>query len=151
METEDTINTVNMLPPFSITFREALREFRKREQPDSLSKEIPSRFSPHEVRIEEEPKVAASKPVSDEEAITLFPRRKAGQSRDDSEFRKPLKLSVEVLESFFGVPLHIAARQLVRRSDSVPARPPTSTIGRLLLTQPTSQGICQTAIKKACR
>mmetsp|Transcript_20846 Transcript_20846/g.51233 ORF Transcript_20846/g.51233 Transcript_20846/m.51233 type:complete len:218 (+) Transcript_20846:660-1313(+) len=55
--------------------------------------------------------------------VTLFPRRKAGQTRPGGG-RGPVVLNLEMLEQFYGVPLHVAAKKL---------------------------GICQTAIKKVCR
>lgn len=58
-----------------------------------------------------------------DDIITLFPRRKAGQSRPGGG-KGPVVLNLELLEQFYGMPLHVAANRL---------------------------GICQTAIKKVCR
>eukprot|EP00960_Hanusia_phi_P070497 767321-Hanusia_phi.AAC.4 len=58
-----------------------------------------------------------------DDIITLFPRRKAGQSRPGGG-RGPVVLTLDLLEKFYGMPLHVAAKRL---------------------------GICQTAIKKVCR
>lgn len=58
-----------------------------------------------------------------DDIVTLFPRRKAGQNRPGGG-RGPVVLTLELLEQFYGMPLHVAAKRL---------------------------GICQTAIKKVCR
>ena len=58
-----------------------------------------------------------------DDIVTLFPRRKAGQTRPGGG-RGPVVLTLELLQQFYGMPLHVAAKQL---------------------------GICQTAIKKVCR
>jgi hypothetical protein len=47
-----------------------------------------------------------------DETVTLFPRRKAGQNRPGGG-RGPLVLTLELLEQFYGMPLHVAAKQLV--------------------------------------
>ncbi|EKX49985.1 hypothetical protein GUITHDRAFT_151353 [Guillardia theta CCMP2712] len=60
---------------------------------------------------------------NNDDIITLFPRRKAGQSRPGGG-RGPVVLTLDLLEKFYGMPLHVAAKRL---------------------------GICQTAIKKVCR
>lgn len=44
--------------------------------------------------------------------VTLFPRRKAGQNRPGGG-RGPVVLNLEMLEQFYGVPLHVAAKKLV--------------------------------------
>jgi len=69
------------------------------------------------------PKGAAERGGGGDETVTLFPRRKAGQSKPGGG-RGPVVLTRELLEQFYGLPLHVAARRL---------------------------GICQTAIKKVCR
>ncbi len=132
MEKGGSNDNMTILPPFSVAFGDAIREFRQRDQfrkqtDVTISAEKIDDFS-HETFAEEtertNPKIG-----SEDEAVTLFPRRKAGQPSADGNDRKPLKLSVEVLESFFGVPLHIAARQLVSLPWIVPtfskARQPT--------------------------
>mmetsp|Transcript_18965 Transcript_18965/g.38532 ORF Transcript_18965/g.38532 Transcript_18965/m.38532 type:complete len:214 (+) Transcript_18965:239-880(+) len=60
---------------------------------------------------------------SGDDIVTLFPRRKAGQNRPGGG-KGPVVLTLELLEQFYGMPLHVAAKRL---------------------------GICQTAIKKVCR
>jgi hypothetical protein len=115
---DNTLERINVLPPFSITFREALREYRERDVFANFAEEKSFHDKSSEVRDNsaeesEETEIQFAKDGSDDEAITLFPRRKAGQSPNDSVARKPLKLSVDVLENFYGMPLHIAARQLV--------------------------------------
>jgi len=47
--------------------------------------------------------------------VTLFPRRKAGQIKP-SGGRGPVVLNLETLEQYYGVPLHVAAKKLVRKS-----------------------------------
>ena len=46
-----------------------------------------------------------------EDIITLFPRRKAGQTRPGGG-RGPVVLNLELLEKFYGMPLHVAAHRL---------------------------------------
>ena len=46
--------------------------------------------------------------------VTLFPRRKAGENHQEGG-RGPVVLSVELLQSFYGMPLHVAAKKLVSR------------------------------------
>lgn len=144
MDAENNSNIVNVLPPFSFTFRDALREFRLRDNsignhveilrrdetidstPNESNNSVDESVPLFRVCIQTDEPEAAELPsrkknLDGDEAITLFPRRKAGQSSNESNNRKPLKLSVEVLETFYGVPLHIAARRLV------------STLNRLLL------------------
>mmetsp|Transcript_13756 Transcript_13756/g.27196 ORF Transcript_13756/g.27196 Transcript_13756/m.27196 type:complete len:219 (-) Transcript_13756:226-882(-) len=65
----------------------------------------------------------SSSSSSGDPVVTLFPRRKAGQSRPGGG-RGPVVLNLETLEQFYCYPLHLAAKKL---------------------------GICQTAIKKVCR
>ena len=50
--------------------------------------------------------------ASGDDIITLFPRRKAGQSRPGGG-RGPVVLNLELLEQFYGMPLHVAANRLV--------------------------------------
>mmetsp|Transcript_12473 Transcript_12473/g.18126 ORF Transcript_12473/g.18126 Transcript_12473/m.18126 type:complete len:277 (-) Transcript_12473:302-1132(-) len=79
-----------------------------------------------ERRLEEDRKVPTKVEqgsASGDDIITLFPRRKAGQTRLGGG-RGPVVLTLELLQKFYGMPLHVAANQL---------------------------GICQTAIKKVCR
>ena len=108
------------------------------------------------------PKGAAERGGSGDDTVTLFPRRKAGQSKGGGS--GPVVLTLELLEQFYGMPLHVAARRLVR-----PAPPPApSTLfacpavrdattplrliaGLVTPLPPRTQGICQTAIKKVCR
>jgi hypothetical protein len=47
-----------------------------------------------------------------DDIITLFPRRKAGQSRPGGG-KGPVVLNLELLEQFYGMPLHVAANRLV--------------------------------------
>lgn len=49
--------------------------------------------------------------------VTLFPRRKAGQIKP-SGGRGPVVLNLETLEQYYGVPLHVAAKKLVRQNGS---------------------------------
>ena len=53
-----------------------------------------------------------------DDIITLFPRRKAGQSRPGGG-RGPVVLNLELLEQFYGMPLHVAAKRLVSTSSNV--------------------------------
>ena len=54
---------------------------------------------------------------SGDDAVTLFPRRKAGQGKPGGG-RGPVVLTLELLEQFYGMPLHVAARRLVRPDSS---------------------------------
>lgn len=49
---------------------------------------------------------------SGDPVVTLFPRRKAGQMRPGGG-RGPVVLSLEMLEQYYGFPLHLAAKKLV--------------------------------------
>jgi len=51
----------------------------------------------------------------DDDKITLFPRRKAGQARSGGG-HGPVILSLELLEQFYNMPLHLAAKRLVNLS-----------------------------------
>jgi hypothetical protein len=53
----------------------------------------------------------ASPGGADNGVVTLFPRRKAGQTRPGGG-RGPVVLTLEMLEQFYGVPLHVAAKKL---------------------------------------
>ena len=123
MDADSKFTNVNILPPFSIAFSDALREFRQKDARDhQIEKPIIVKLCVESPLLNKKVSddvddMKCSKAVLDEDAVTLFPRRKAGQSRNDANNRKPLKLSVEVLETFYGMPLHIAARQLVRMAD----------------------------------
>jgi len=92
---------------------------------------------------------------SGDDIVTLFPRRKAGQNRPGGG-KGPVVLTLELLEQFYGMPLHVAAKRLVS------ARPPNPSLAIRFrhvffalsagcLTRWVCQGICQTAIKKVCR
>ena len=47
------------------------------------------------------------------DAVTLFPRRKAGQAPQEGS-QGPVVLSVQLLQKFYGMPLHLAAKKLVQ-------------------------------------
>ena len=55
-----------------------------------------------------------------DDMVTLFPRSKAGQSKPGGG-RGPVVLTLELLEQFYGMPLHVAAKRLVR---SAPTKMP---------------------------
>jgi len=58
---------------------------------------------------------------SGDDIVTLFPRRKAGQNRPGGG-KGPVVLTLELLEQFYGMPLHVAAKRLVS------ARPPNPSL-----------------------
>jgi len=127
-----------------------------------------------ERRLEEDRKVPTKVEqgsASGDDIITLFPRRKAGQTRLGGG-RGPVVLTLELLQKFYGMPLHVAANQLVRyvsfpslhccgrfRLSVLFVRKlrthPLIALEPCLLASLTfydwQQGICQTAIKKVCR
>lgn len=70
------------------------------------------------------PKGAAERGGGGDETVTLFPRRKAGQSKPGGG-RGPVVLTRELLEQFYGLPLHVAARRLVRPGPSPASSIPT--------------------------
>ena len=161
---------VHVLPPLSVLFKEALqREYQpgyvKEEDVDSdAAAPTPGQVTPIEQPPDasnracvkqrsgwdapgsepSESRMNYSKDVTD---VTLFPRRKAGQ-KDAEGGRGPVVLTVELLETFYGVPLHVAAKELVSNC----------VMSCLMLEESQRrfvfswlQGICQTAIKKSCR
>ena len=69
-----------------------------------------------------------------DDIVTLFPRRKAGQTRPGGG-RGPVVLTLELLQQFYGMPLHVAAKQLVDSSHSIPdpfsPRPPLHLLPRV--------------------
>ena len=92
-----------------------------------------------------------------DEAVTLFPRRKAGQNCHEAG-RGPVVLNIELLQTLYGMPLHIAAKKLVKPPASsfrcaefraVSIEPPVNH--PILFCCLSMQGICPTAIKKVCR
>lgn len=56
-----------------------------------------------------------------DDIVTLFPRRKAGQNRPGGG-RGPVVLTLELLEQFYGMPLHVAAKRLVSLCKNVSMR-----------------------------
>ncbi len=78
-----------------------------------------------------------------ERDYAILPRRKAGQPLPSGE-RAPVLLTKSILSNYFGMPLSAAAKELVQPClKFYPIRS--------LLTCRFLQGICATAIKKACR
>ena len=63
-----------------------------------------------EVKMEQGMKIEQG--AGGDDIITLFPRRKAGQTRPGGG-RGPVVLNLELLEKFYGMPLHVAASRLV--------------------------------------
>ena len=83
--------------------------------PALLGSSLRPRGKSPERSSEEDPKmhmkVETNSPNGDD-IITLFPRRKAGQTRPGGG-RGPVVLNLELLEKFYGMPLHVAANRLV--------------------------------------
>jgi hypothetical protein len=76
--------------------------------------------------------LASAKPVHHQmgsgmgdDIVTLFPRRKAGQNRPGGG-RGPVVLTLEQLEQFYGMPLHVAAKRLVGAQHASPPFPQTN-------------------------
>lgn len=136
-----------VLPPLSVLLKDALREYA---QPPTAPQQTPNSMQHFVEPVFVEP-VRKPEPKSFrgadlakkcKEDVTLFPRRKAGQAPQEGG-RGPVVLSVELLEQFYGMPLHLAAKKLVSETDSF--------IPILQILSSFEQGICQTAIKKVCR
>jgi len=81
-----------------------------RPVPSRSGGKSPDRRSPEDRKVEM--KVDAGGGAGGDDIITLFPRRKAGQTRPGGG-RGPVVLNLELLEKFYGMPLHVAANRLV--------------------------------------
>ena len=80
-----------------------------------LARPAPSRASAKSSGLSQTQKVEMKVDVGGaggDDIITLFPRRKAGQTRPGGG-RGPVVLNLELLEKFYGMPLHVAANRLV--------------------------------------
>jgi hypothetical protein len=97
------------LPPLSVLLRDALRDHRAAfpVSPVTFSC-IEQPHLPDFTGIRNPEAVKKNK-----EDVTLFPRRKAGQAPQEGG-KGPVVLSVELLEKFYGMPLHTAAKELVQ-------------------------------------
>jgi hypothetical protein len=152
------------LPPLSVLLRDALRDYRAA----ALTVSSEQTFSSIEPPASQQP-TGESYPETVKkcnEDVTLFPRRKAGQAPKEGG-RGPVVLSVELLEKFYGMPLHTAAKKLVRACPNsykacdfrnsrfaIAYRFRTIAVFNCsdhMILFGTTQGICQTAIKKVCR
>ena len=78
----------------------------------------------------------------------VFPRRKSSQKNEDIhvEKRGPIKLTRQILENHFDMPLFEACKKLVNASDFFD-KLGSDSIFRLF----SRQGICATSVKKVCR
>ena len=102
-----------LLPPLSVLLKDALREYSHAEAPVEV-------YFPRAETIqapEFKPFRIPDQNDKCKEDVTLFPRRKAGQASQDGG-KGPVVLSVEVLRQYFGMPLHLAAKKLVRMNIS---------------------------------
>lgn len=101
------------LPPLSVLLRDALKDYRAAlpVSPVTFSS-IEQPPLPQFTGIRNPEIVKKSK----EDVLTLFPRRKAGQA--PQEGKGPVVLSVELLEKFYGMPLHTAAKKIGHLSNS---------------------------------
>jgi hypothetical protein len=136
-----------------------------------------SHVSPHSsyaLQVAIQTKAPTTHPSPENGVVTLFPRRKAGQTRPGGG-RGPVVLTLEMLEQFYGVPLHAAAKKLVRGSFHLSKfmcvrvccvswrfkhmliiKGECLSCERLFFALTffvffCKKGICQTAIKKVCR
>ena len=97
------------LPPLSVLLRDALREHRAALP---VSDESLNSIEPPPLQQLTGSRNSESVKKNSED-VTLFPRRKAGQAPREGG-RGPVVLSVELLAQFYGMPLHTAAKKLVR-------------------------------------
>mmetsp|Transcript_74963 Transcript_74963/g.201140 ORF Transcript_74963/g.201140 Transcript_74963/m.201140 type:complete len:167 (+) Transcript_74963:119-619(+) len=112
------------LPPLSVLLKEGLKGSKTAEGRRDIVQQNGSAVTAKDchptrdslsvplvkVKTDEVVKVRTSKDTMD---VTLFPRRKAGENSHDGA-RGPVVLSVDLLKTYFGVPLHVAAKKLVR-------------------------------------
>jgi len=68
--------------------------------------------SPERANAGRKSEMKVERGAAGEDIITLFPRRKAGQTRPGGG-RGPVVLNLELLEKFYYLPLHVAANRLV--------------------------------------
>jgi hypothetical protein len=117
-------SAVLTLPPLSVLLKEGLKGALQREISPNLIPQS-SACTPITSSVLLEHKEAYEMPVpsksdsnsigrsgKDIQDVTLFPRRKAGENHQEGG-RGPVILSVELLQSFYGMPLHVAAKKLV--------------------------------------
>ncbi len=85
--------------------------------------------------------------IEQDRDIAILPRRKAGQIAVVRE-RAPVMLTRSVLENYFGMPLNVAAKELVIALVvfNLHCVDANRSLFRLFF-----QGICATAVKKVCR
>ena len=95
-----------MLPPLSVLLKDALREFPG-AFPSIQSRDFPEAPCPNSAPFVRNSDFGKVK----DQDVTLFPRRKAGQ--DQQGGKGPVVVSVELLQNFYGMPLHVAAKKLV--------------------------------------
>ncbi len=117
-------SAVLTLPPLSVLLKEGLKGAMQRDSFLSFSAApLPPTPAFKTAQVEgrgkcENPKDFKSdgyigvRSVKDITDVTLFPRRKAGDNQHEGG-RGPVVLSVELLQSFYGMPLHVAAKKLV--------------------------------------
>ena len=102
-----------ILPPLSVLLKDALREY---SQPLAVPEQSASSNFQSYAEPVSKPETkqirAADLSKKCKEDVTLFPRRKAGQAPQEGG-RGPVVLSVELLEQYYGMPLHLAAKKLV--------------------------------------
>ncbi len=118
-------SAVLTLPPLSVLLKEGLKGAMQRDGFFSFS---PAPSAPTPVFETTQPEVRGKcdhpnefksdgitglRSVKDITDVTLFPRRKAGDNQQEGG-RGPVVLSVELLQSFYGMPLHVAAKKLVK-------------------------------------
>jgi hypothetical protein len=117
-------SAVLTLPPLSVLLKEGLKSALQRDSfltfsaapspPASTFKAKQAEVRdicqhPNEFKSDG---IIGMRSVKDITDVTLFPRRKAGDNQQEGG-RGPVVLSVELLQSFYGMPLHVAAKKLV--------------------------------------
>ena len=116
------------LPPLSVLLKEGLKGALQGEiSPKAISETLPTTPSTKpalescDVRFQakSETNYPNRHSVKDIQDVTLFPRRKAGENHQEGG-RGPVILSVELLQSFYGMPLHVAAKKLVSQIFNCP-------------------------------
>ncbi len=98
------------LPPLSVLLRDALKDYRAALPEPPVTSGIEQQPSLPQFAGIRKPEIEKK---SKDDVLTLFPRRKAGQAPQEGG-KGPVVLSVELLEKFYGMPLHTAAKKLVK-------------------------------------
>jgi hypothetical protein len=97
------------LPPLSVLLRDALKDYRAALPVPTMT--FGNIEPPPSTQLDGIRNPETVKKVNQD--VTLFPRRKAGQAPQEGG-KGPVIITVDRLEKFYGMPLHIAAKKLVQ-------------------------------------